>query len=582
MPDSISSARDRRRSSPEKLHRRLWLGGDLLSLILVCQTAYAQAPAPVADGDRQSESRPVSGSISIEDLARRLQSLERQNAELAEHNRSLTRQLDSVTRRCDELNRRLEHIEPGAGDRMPPAPASSTPNSNGPLQAIEPIGTSAHPRDGANPAGTRDQATTSEPASSEGNTTTSNAEGQSSKHRFIVGEYDDDLGSFVLVRPMDEQQTPFELRLDIFTQGRYTNFARRTDFWTDTTGARRPVQNWDSVEVTRNFLQFSGYGLDPRLQYTAIMFSSTAINDTVYLGWINYHFNDAIDLRIGNWLVPGTREWYTSFRYTLGADRLMATTFFRPNISPGIWLQGEPIKGLQYVAMFADSLNRFTQGVDRVGSASAFGGTVWWEPLGDFGPGPSDIENHQSLSTRVGTSVAISREANQGFGDATITNPEDTIVRLSNGTPLFRPGALGPGVVLSATNIQLWAIDAAFKYRGISLSGEYFFRWLDGFKTFGPRPVVNSLFDTGGLLQGSYFIVPCRVEAFARTSFVVGHFGGGSEFGGGLNWYPQGKRTWRFTFEVLSINHSPAQNLLTGYRAGESGMLYQLQLIADF
>jgi hypothetical protein len=49
------------------------------------------------------------------------------------------------------------------------------------------------------------------------------------------------------------------------------------------------------VEVTRNFLVFSGYGLDPRLQFTAIVFSSTAINDTVYLGWINHHFNGALD-----------------------------------------------------------------------------------------------------------------------------------------------------------------------------------------------------------------------------------------------------------------------------------------------
>src|SRR5262249_7366726 len=193
------------------------------------------------------------------------------------------------------------------------------------------------------------------------------------RRRFAVGEYDDDLGAFVLVRPNDPAHVPFELTLDVVTQARFTSFARRFDSWTDSTGTRRPVQNYDSVEVTRNFLVFSGYGLDPRLQYTVVVFSSTAINDTVYLGWLNYHFNDALDLRLGNWLVPGAREWYTSFRFTLGADRLMATTFFRPNISPGVWLQGEPIPGVHYVAMAANSLNRFTQGVDRVGSSSAFG-----------------------------------------------------------------------------------------------------------------------------------------------------------------------------------------------------------------
>jgi hypothetical protein len=411
------------------------------------------------------------------------------------------------------------------------------------------------------------------------------AAGLFSAPRFRVGDYDDELGAFVLVRPTDPQRVPFELTLDLVTQARFTNFARGADSWTESTGARQPVRSYDSVEVTRNFLVFSGYGLDPRLQYTAVIFSSTAINDTVYLGWINFHFNDALDLRVGNWLVPGTREWYTSFRYTLGADRLMATTFFRPNISPGVWLQGEPVEGVQYVAMLANSLNRFTQGVERVGSATAFGGTVWWEPLGRFGPAPSDIESHQTLCTRLGTSLAVSREANQGLqdpGQAGQGNPEDTIVRLSDGTPLFREGALGPGVTLAAANVRLWAIDAAFKYRGLSLSGEYFFRRLDGFKTLGQRPAFSSLFDHGGLLQASDFIVPSRLEAFARTSFVTGHFGGGNEFGGGLNWYPQGRLTWRFTFEVLRINHSPAENLLTGYRAGERGTLFQLQWLTDF
>src|SRR5262249_34370434 len=209
-----------------------------------------------------------------------------------------------------------------------------------------------------------------------------------------------------------------------------------------------------------------------------ILFSSTAFNETVLLGYLSYHFSDAFDVRAGNWLVPGTREWYTSFRYTLGADRLMATTFFRPNISPGIWVQGEPIKGFNYVAMMANSLNQFNQGIDRIGSPIAFGGTARWEPLGDFGLGPSDVEDHQWLSTRLGVNLAVSRESNQGsiinegnITDPRLPNPEETFLRLSDGTPVFRRGAFGPGVTLKATNVQLWTVDAAFKYRGLSLDG---------------------------------------------------------------------------------------------------------------
>ena len=155
--------------------------------------------------------------------------------------------------------------------------------------------------------------------------------------RFLVGEYDDERGQFVLVRPRDAGRVPYEVRLDLFTEARYTYFVPSQEEWTDSTGQTLPIREIDTVEVTRNFVQFQGFALDPRLQFTAILFSSTALNDTVYLGWINYQFNRALDVRVGNWVIPGTREWYESFRWTMGADRLMATTFFRPNISPGIW-----------------------------------------------------------------------------------------------------------------------------------------------------------------------------------------------------------------------------------------------------
>jgi hypothetical protein len=232
--------------------------------------------------------------------------------------------------------------------------------------------------------------------------------------------------------------------------------------------------------------------------------------------------------------------------------------------------------------MVANSLNRFNQGVERVGTSTAFGGTVWWEPMGPFGPGPSDIEHHERPSPRIGTNLAISRESNQGFGGVETGNPEDTILRLSDGTPFFRPNVLAPGVELRSTNVSLWALDAALKYQGFSLSGEYFLRWLYGFDYVGNDLPISRLFDHGALLQGGYFLLPSQLEAFARSSFVTGHFGGGYELGGGVNWYFRSSRDWRATFEVLNINHSPAQNLITGYRAGESGMLYQLQLFTDF
>jgi hypothetical protein len=542
----------------------------------------AEEPGTAARLDQTRGSSADAAPPSLAELARRLQRVEEQNAALAAQNRALVQQLQAVTGRCEQLSRRLEQGEPSVG-----SPAAGTfvippPESGSPFEFARQFGPDQFPTPA--PAG-GSEAARGEGAGVPEPTLPDKTRGESAAaafSRFLVGDYDDDRGMFVLVRPRDDQRVPFELRLDLFTQGRYTNFARSADSWIDSTGTRQQVRSFGSVEVTRNFIQLSGFGIDPRLQFTAFIFSSTALNDTVYLGWINYRFCEAFDLRVGNWLVPGTREWYESFRYTMGADRLMATTFFRPNISPGIWAQGQPIENVRYVAMLANSLNRFSQGVERVGAGVTFGGTVWWEPNGDFGLGPSDVENHQSLSSRIGTNLAASRETNQGFGMEGLSNPEDTILRLSDGTPLFRPGALGPGVDLHSAAVQLWTIDAAFKYRGMSLSGEYFLRWVDALKAGTGQVPFRSLFDQGGLLQAGCFLVPSKLESFARTSFVTGPFGGGNEFGGGVNWYVKGTRDWRMTFEVLRIDHSPAQNILTGYRAGETGTLFQLQWFSDF
>jgi hypothetical protein len=561
-------------------------------LALVGPPAIAQTPAPAQPPNGAKTSEAELAPVSAAELVRRLQRLEEQNTKLAEQNARITRENQSLTQQFvglksqyNQINRRLEQMSPASGIPMPAIPPLS-PSAMSPLvNDDETLQGDDQQLQGSNfPSGSTPGGTPSFTTPRPGSQPPSDRESPE-RLRFLVGDYDDNLGQFVLVRPWDAEQTPFELRADLFTQARYTGFARSAERWTDSTGAPQPINNYSSVEITRNFIQFSGFALDPKLQFTAFLFSSTALNDTVYLGWINYRFSDAFDLRIGNWIVPGTREWNESFRYTLGADRSMATTFFRPNISPGIWAQGEPIKNVNYVAMYANSLNRFSQGVERIGSAGAFGGTVWWEPMGSFGPGPSDNEDHQQLTPRIGTNLALSREQNQGFTTVTTAgpaNPEDTILRLSDGTPLFRSGALGPNVTLMSAAVQIWTIDAAIKYRGLGLSGEYFMRWIDAFDSRGGRLPTHSLFDYGALLQCGYYVVPKNLETYARSSFVNGQFGGGYEVGAGVNWYVKGSREWRITFEVLEISHSPAQNILTGYRAGESGTLFQLQWFSDF
>jgi hypothetical protein len=236
-----------------------------------------------------------------------LQRLEEQNARLAEQNAKLVEQNEKLAKQNQSLEQRLEVDK--KTQNTPGYPSEQRVNSGGlpkspspPIRMINATPPTSSPPDHAD-------------------------------------DHNDSQGQVVLAKSSKGEKMPYELRADIFSQARYSLFARDADYWINSAGALLPVSNYNSIELTRNFIQLSGYAIDPRLQFTANLFSSTALNSTVFLGWMNFRFSKAFDLRAGNWIVPGTREWNESFRYTLGADRLMATTFFRPNISPGIWAQ---------------------------------------------------------------------------------------------------------------------------------------------------------------------------------------------------------------------------------------------------
>jgi hypothetical protein len=383
---------------------------------------------------------------------------------------------------------------------------------------------------------------------------------------------------YILLDPAAVDGQPFQIKANVISEVRYTGFAPSAKTFTDSSGLTLPIDERSDFELVRNYVQFSGFAFDPKLQYSAIIFGSTAAGATTYVGWVNYEFSKKVNLHFGYWKLPGSREWYESYTHTLGVDRTMATTFFRPNVTPGVWSRGELLDGLHYVAMIGNSVDSVRLNANRVGNDMVYSGTVWWEPLGAFGPGFSDLEAHDEPVVRMGTSGTFGRDTRQSA--LTQTFPENTILRLSDGTPFYQTGALAPGVTLQSTRAYLAAFDLGWKWQGVSVAGEYYLRWLNHFTANGPLP-IGSLFDNGGYFQTGVFVTP-KVETYGRTSYVTGQFGTGSEYGGGVNWFIFGNRNVRATFEVLRVLRSPADNILTGYRAGDSGVLFQAQLLTVF
>ncbi len=378
----------------------------------------------------------------------------------------------------------------------------------------------------------------------------------------------------------NKQGFPASLYLNGYMQVRWFEFARSVTSWTDSAGTLAPVNNINTFEINRFYITTEGFITDENIPYSISLFGTTDYGNNsaiTPLGYVGYIFNDQLSMLAGVTFVAGTREWATSSRWVLGIDRSMANTYFRPSYSPGVEFSGNFLeKEITWRGGVWNSIDGSLSGVNRNGTSMAWAGIVTWEPWGNYGLGYSDMEGHDEPALRFGCSGihALSQAIEATNGN----NPEDTIVRLSDGTPIATPGALGPGSQVSQFRMQLATVDAGWKYNGVGLNFEYYWRLLDDFVGTGPFN-QQSLFDQGGLAYMSFCLVPRKYELYGRSSAVTGVYGTGQEYGGGFNWYLKKSRQSKLTFEALYYNRSPADNTLYPYRAGFSGTAIQTQML---
>ena len=136
-----------------------------------------------------------------------------------------------------------------------------------------------------------------------------------------------------------------------------------------------------------------------------------------------------------------------------------------------------------------------------------------------------------------------------------------------------------PGSVDEYT-VNLFALDAALKYQGWSLTTEYYFRQVNGFRGAS----IPSLFDHGWWLQIGKFVVPQKFEIMARWSNVIGDSGtlgvsnqSASEVAGGFVRYFQGQNA-KVTFDATYLNGAPINSASLDISPGDIGWLYRTQI----
>ena len=390
---------------------------------------------------------------------------------------------------------------------------------------------------------------------------------------------------FMVVETTDASKFPFQLRFNDITQFRYTNTTNTNSTFTDHLGVVHDVLHRNDFSINRSMLTFSGFVFSPRLTYGLYVWTTNTTTAVVHGGQIAYRFNKGITLNAGYWGVPGSRTLTYTFPYFVASERSMADNFFRPGFTQGVWATGEPLNGLNYFVQVGNGLNTLAIPTAKIDTHLDYSGSVWWEPLGQYGPTAkarntyNDFYAHEKPVIRVGTSYTRSRE--NRFSNLDQSNPENTSMTNSDGVLTFATGAFAPGVTVDELTYRMWAIDGGFKWKGMSLNGQYYFRWLNDFVADRPLP-LKSTFDHGFEFSLAHFVVRKRLELFARTSHVFGQFGNSYEYAGGFNWYfVRDHRMW-LTGEGMRVFKSPVGGLITPYVGGQTGWFPIAQLMFNF
>jgi hypothetical protein len=383
----------------------------------------------------------------------------------------------------------------------------------------------------------------------------------------------------------EDAKVPFLLKFNNNTQVRYLNTLDSGGTYTDHLGVVRDVHERNDITVNRSMFIFAGYMFDPKLQYSLTVWTSAGAASIVVAGNIGWRFNKALTLTGGYTGVPGSRSLVNTFPFFQPTDRSMADNFFRPGFTQGAWANGEPLKGLNYLAFVGNGLNTLNISANKIDTNLLLSGSVWWEPRGAYSePGKSrqmydDYFASKKTRVRIGTSFTRSRE--DRFSEIDQSSPDNTSIYNSDGVLAFSTGAFAPGVTVQQATYKMWAIDGGLKKSGFSINGQYYFRWLNDFDADGPLPLAST-FDNGFELSTGQFIVPRTLVLYARGSKVFGQFGSPYEYAGGLKWYflPT-ERLW-LTGELMRVNKAPYGGAFTPYTAGISGWVPMLQTILAF
>ena len=388
-----------------------------------------------------------------------------------------------------------------------------------------------------------------------------------------------------------------DMNVSIYTYVRYLNQLGLDSTYTDAFGNVKNVQERQDVQLLKLQIKFLGWILNPKMRYFLYAWTSNANQgqgaQVVLAGNLQYTFNKYFTLGGGIRSLPGTRSVEGNFPFWLNVDsRHIADEFMRPSYTSGIWATGNLNDRLKYQAMLGNNMSTLGVPASRLDNGlNTFSGALIWFPTGDFekgfsGQGWGDFEHHDKFSTRLAVHFSRSNENKESQPDS--EQFENTQLRLSDGTVIFTPNLFAPGATITDARYRMTTVDGGFKYRGFSLEGEYFWRWLDNFKFQDAvnqetlQRIPSRLFDHSFQIQGSAMVVPKSLQAYIGFSKIFGQFGQPRDFRFGVNYFPFKNKVVRWNTEALYLYKSPVGYTSVPYPIGGRGWVFHSNMELAF
>jgi len=331
------------------------------------------------------------------------------------------------------------------------------------------------------------------------------------------------------------------------------------------TGGISALKHGESVDVFgvhRTRLVFEGFAFTPDINYFVQFRNDTADSTTqnipgrsttqLYDAYITLKQIPWANLRVGQYRTHFGRQEFMSSALLQFVDRNFVAEAFVPNTidrrDQGVTIFSDQEKHPVNYAFgvfngVGINLNRLSLSTPGNANELMYVGRITADLMGK--PGYPEGDLAYSLTPQM--AVGVSYGYNAGLQTNTTGNGSNNQVSLAIAS-LGNGRLLNQGVV----DIGTGGIDAVFKYKGLSLQAEGFFRNIN---THDHSKRIGNA--TGFYVQAGYFVVPRTIEVVGRYSVMdpdtrLGHDLITSGVGG-LNWYFSGhEHKLQFDYGVIT------------------------------